>query len=310
MTGYSARSHQLAKSRTVHRSPRPWLAALLSLLQPGLGHLYLWRVRLAVTMWAISTAAGVVSLWTWTSARWIGVQLAVLLMVVAVNIAIASHAWWLAHSSRATVRPARARLVAVLVTVYAILFVASSVRQRWIRRNVIQPYRIGGGSMEPNLLAGDWVFVSHKREPPRRDRMAVFTAGADTVLLRIAGLPGDTLAMRDGVLMRNGARVDGFASATIGPDETADEFAWQSAHLLSTVDPRSYHPTTDNWGPLVVPPERLFMLGDNRHGSNDSRFSGFVATERVIGRPTEIYFSFDPLDHVTRWNRIGRRVDP
>jgi signal peptidase I len=52
------------------------------------------------------------------------------------------------------------------------------------------------------------------------------------------------------------------------------------------------------------------MLGDNRHGSNDSRFSGFVATERVIGRPTEIYFSFDPLDHVTRWNRIGRRVDP
>jgi signal peptidase I len=309
MTDYSARSHQLAKSHAGRRPPRPWLAAVLSLVQPGLGHLYLWRVRLAVAMWAISTAAGVVALWTWTSARWIAVQLAALLIVFAVNIAIASHAWWLARSSPATVRPARARLAAVLMTVYAILFVASSVKQRWTRQNVIQAYRIGSGSMEPNLLAGDWVFVSHKHESLQRDRMAVFTAGADTVLQRIAGLPGDTLAMRDGILLRNGARVDGVASVTVGPDATADEFAWQSAHLPSSVDPRGYHPTTDNWGPLVVPPERLFMLGDNRHGSNDSRFSGFVATDKVIGRPMEIYFSYDPLDHVPRWNRIGRRVD-
>jgi signal peptidase I len=139
--------------------------------------------------------------------------------------------------------------------------------------------------------------------------LVVFARLGDTVIKRIAGLPGDTLQMRDGILFRNGITVNDSATITSGPDAGAEEFAWQGAHLTSIVDSRSYHPTIDNWGPLVVPDHRLFVLGDNRHNSEDSRYYGFISTDSVTGHPTQVYFSRDPERRVTRWNRFGHRLD-
>jgi signal peptidase I len=135
---------------------------------------------------------------------------------------------------------------------------------------------------------------------------------------RLVGLPGDTVAMRDGTLVRDGkAQVEPYVTHTEpNSDPGGEEFAWQRDFLVTqNAGPSSYHPTRNNWGPLVVPPKHYFMLGDNRDNSLDSRYWGFVPDSLVLGSPIVVYYSYEPdsaatfdwLTHV-RWNRLGERV--
>ena len=86
---------------------------------------------------------------------------------------------------------------------------------------------------------------------------------------------------------------------------------WQSNHLIAS-EPRQYHPTRDNWGPIVVPEGRYFVLGDNRDNSEDSRYWGFVSRDEIRGRPLVVYYSYKasrdealPWLSRVRWGRIG-----
>jgi signal peptidase I len=134
------------------------------------------------------------------------------------------------------------------------------------------------------------------------------------VLKRVVGLAGDTLSMSNGVLTRNGVAVDEpfmqlIDSSTAAGEDLHQGRPWQLAHLIPTRG-HAYRPTTRTWGPIVVPNDSLFVLGDNRDNSFDSRFWGAVSTHQVRGHPLVVYFSWDshgigPLP--IRWNRIGRR---
>jgi signal peptidase I len=147
-------------------------------------------------------------------------------------------------------------------------------------------------------------------------------------------MPGDTLEMRAGDLVRNGEILkEKYVSHTSpGSDVSDDEFNWQQAYLLSahhpvSSSPRSpmsvaslearpgYHPSRNNWGPLIVPEKNYFVLGDNRDNSLDSRYWGFVADSLVRGQPMVVYYSYDPdgavkLDWLTRvrWKRFGEMI--
>ena len=196
---------------------------------------------------------------------------------------------------------------------------------------LVKAFRISSGSMERTLLVGDFLFVNKAlygaqvpliggRMPavrqPRRGDIVVFRSPIeDSVLVkRLIGLPGDTVAMQQGQLIRNGLKVvEPYASytAAAADAEVGDpEMGWQRRHLAGT-DPATYRPTVRTWGPLVVPPDSLFMLGDNRDGSRDSRFWGFVPRDNVQGSPLIVYFSYDPghwrpLPFLTaiRWKRL------
>jgi signal peptidase I len=87
---------------------------------------------------------------------------------------------------------------------------------------------------------------------------------------------------------------------------------WQQDYLLPGVDPETYAPTRDQWGPLVIPEDRYFMLGDNRDSSLDSRYWGLLERWRLEGRASFIYFSYNrgsarPFSWLreVRWGRIG-----
>jgi signal peptidase I len=205
-----------------------------------------------------------------------------------------------------------------------------------LRVFIVEAFKIPSGSMERTLLVGDFLLVNKvvygaevpglgRRLPalrtPARGDVIVFEWPKDrskNFVKRLVGLAGDTLAMRDGVLIRNGvALAEPYVShSDPAADPVWEEFRWQSDFLVRTAGAAiSYHPSRNNWGPLVVPEGQYFVLGDNRDNSLDSRYWGFVPDSLLRGRPEVVYFSFSPdssndfawLTHV-RWTRLGERV--
>ena len=133
-----------------------------------------------------------------------------------------------------------------------------------------------------------------------------------------AAVAGDTIFMRAGVLHVNGMpQPQGFPfTDNIKGDGTyvSQLFEWQKAFELrgSHFGEPPAQPALDDWGPLVVPPKHLFMLGDNRYDSKDGRYWGFVPRENVRGRPLFVYYSYRddsdrPWPAITdiRWGRLG-----
>jgi signal peptidase I len=99
-------------------------------------------------------------------------------------------------------------------------------------------------------------------------------------------------------------------------DPTSDEFSWQTKLGVKTAEAAPVTtPSRNNWGPIVVPTNEYFVLGDNRDNSLDSRYWEFVPDSLIRGRPMFVYYSYDPdsLDRMSwltriRWTRIGERV--
>ena len=201
----------------------------------------------------------------------------------------------------------------------------------FIRTFFIEAFRIPSGSMEPTLLVGDFLFVNKLAygphipftninlpgySEPKRGEIAVYRSpdasdGHPTVVKRIVGLPGDTLHMRSALLHVNGiAQRQGYgADVGLAQDTYDPAFVWQRQYALgrSRFGGAPATPTHDNWGPIVVPANHFFTLGDNRYNSKDARYYGFVPRENLRGRPLFIYFSIDWESFDARWSRIGLR---
>jgi len=99
-------------------------------------------------------------------------------------------------------------------------------------------------------------------------------------------------------------------------DPAFHDFDWQRDYLIAgPMSTAQYLPSRNNWGPLLVPEGKYFVLGDNRDNSLDSRYWGFVADSLVKGRPFVVYYSYSPdsvdtfawLTHI-RWTRLGERI--
>ncbi|MFW6201236.1 MAG: signal peptidase I [Gemmatimonadota bacterium] len=206
-----------------------------------------------------------------------------------------------------------------------------------IRTFVVEAFRIPTGSMENTLLVGDFLLVNKavyggeipgtdvtlpSFDVPHRGDVIVFFPPHEpdkNYVKRLIGVPGDTLWMRDQTLYRNGRAIREPYVRHSDPSGRQDMFVpsmlWQRRYLASGIDPGRYRPTRDNWGPIVVPRDRYFVLGDNRDDSEDSRYWGFVGKEAVKGQPLFVYYSFDPTSirpfpwlSGIRWGRIGNSI--
>jgi signal peptidase I len=176
----------------------------------------------------------------------------------------------------------------------------------FIRTFVIQAYKIPSGSMKPTLLIGDHILVSKFNYgvklplirstvipvgAPKRGDIIVFIYPEDRskdFIKRLIGVPGDTVEVRNKKVLLNG-------------------LPWNDAHGVhvdNLIIPGSVQPR-DNFGPVTVPEGSLFVMGDNRDESYDSRFWGFVPMKDVLGKALIIYWSWNQEDHDVRWNRLG-----
>ncbi len=203
-----------------------------------------------------------------------------------------------------------------------------------IRAFLIQTFVITSGSMEDTLLVGDMLVVNRAALGSRipgtslripgyshveRGQIIVFDPPHEDdlkLVKRLIGLPGDTLAMRDKVLYVNGEpREEPYVRHVDPGDETHPWMEWQASYLPADVSPETYRPTRDNWGPIVVPGDHYFMLGDNRDTSLDSRYWGFLERWRLEGRAVFIYYSYEssslhpfPWLRDVRWGRVGTLI--
>lgn len=198
---------------------------------------------------------------------------------------------------------------------------------------LIQAYRIPSPSMERTLMVGDVLFVNKflfgakiplidVRTPavrePRRGDIVVFKSPIEDSMLvkRLIGVPGDTVEMRAGALFRNGQALQEAYAQSTAPTATVGEFtrremrSLQLPHYIGP-DPDGYLPDVHDWGPLVVPRDSLWMMGDHRDQSRDSRFWGLVPRKNVRGTPVLIYYSWDPSSYkplpflsAVRWSRL------
>jgi signal peptidase I len=204
-----------------------------------------------------------------------------------------------------------------------------------IRGFLLEAFTIPTSSMEGTLLVGDFLFVNKAlygaeipgtelRLPairnPEREDVVVFQPPHDPARVyvkRVVGVPGDTLEMRQKKLFLNGILQEEAYARHL--DERGDAvhpgMRWQSDFLAAARPARRYAPSRDNWGPLEVPPDKFFVLGDNRENSEDSRFWGFVGRDAIRGRPWIVYLSLKAEDGYSagwlrrvRWDRVGHLV--
>jgi signal peptidase I len=208
----------------------------------------------------------------------------------------------------------------------------------WIvlRSYLVEAFRIPSGSMENTLLIGDFLFVNKAAyggtlEIPltgirllsvpgysraHRDGIVIFRSVEDStpnldIVKRVIGEPGDTLRMVRDTIIRNGRRLEEPYALHIGsapidiPQQLAQMRERQLPHFIGT-DAAHYRPDTHNWGPIVVPPDSFWVMGDNRDDSYDSRFWGFLPRSHIEGRPLFIYFSVATDPFRIRWNRLFR----
>src|SRR5258708_33226943 len=140
-------------------------------------------------------------------------------------------------------------------------------------------------------MAGTGAGMPQFAEPSRGD-VVVFPYPRDPSLnfvKRVIGVGRDVVEMRDGTVLVNGRTITEPYVQRRDPwhDITSAEFNWQREYFTDTSleARRRYDPTRDTRGPLLVPPCRLFVMGDNRDNSSDSRYWGFVDAASVKVRP-------------------------
>lgn len=287
--------------------PRSGLAAaVLTFLAPGVGHVYAGNARRGIVAAPVSLVVSLAGLAGSMAAGTPALRIASVLLAPLALLAIIVDAWRTARNAdpdRPPRRYQRAWVYVALVLLPAFTIqplLLDALMARW------RAFHVPSIAMFPTIRDGDYVMAA--RRGVRIHRTAVITYamqdGGEAVS-RIVAVGGDTVSMRDGVLTVNGRREQGRTPLPI-QSYAPPEAQWQRAHLVG--DTAGYTPTLLTWGPLAVPAGHVFIVGDNRAQSLDSRYLGFIPAAEVTGRPVWIYFSREPLTGGIRWRRIGRSI--
>ncbi|MFA9561321.1 MAG: signal peptidase I [Nitrospirota bacterium] len=215
-----------------------------------------------------------------------------------------------------------------IIREYAEALIIAIILALTIRVFVVQAFKIPSGSMIPTLLIGDHILVSKLAygfqlpkdcefqvafppvtcysntivmdlDSPQRGDVIVFRYPDDEnkdFIKRVIGTPGDVIEIHNKQILVNGEHfIDKDFTQRVDP-----------GIIDGRINPR------DNLGPLTVPPDSYFVMGDNRDQSLDSRFWGFVKMNKIKGRAFLVYWSWNGQGSWTdwiRWNRIGKSIE-
>lgn len=291
---------------------KPLLALLMSFILPGFGQLYNGELNKAIWLllgFALLTVPAVALIALYLPTHWafpallVSIMLIILLwlygMLDAFRSARRQPDYVLKPWQTGSLYP----LVLIVCSVLALPFLTN-----YVRNNLVESLRVPSKSMEPTVLQGDILFADKRYNRPgfkqavKRGDIAIFVYPNDRTtyfIKRIIGLPGDKVAIKGAEVSINGKPLRSHTQPLehgLLVTETDGQASWQ----VFWNDTRLQLPQTE----LTVPPGQVFMLGDNRTDSNDSRFFGTVPLQDVIGKARQTWLSVSGNNIL--WERMGR----
>lgn len=286
------------QSELIKKSRKPWLAGVLSSIIPGVGHVYLGNFDRGVKFYAtiiliycLLLISGILPFPIFSLAF-----LLICFTIVYVYSIVDSVKLTRLIKSPYFLKPYNKWYIyfgAYLIIFYIVLPIAPKITKKM----VVQSYTISSGAMKSTLFIGDHFFVnkySYLFSQPKRGDIVLFPFPEDPskeLIFRVIGLSGDKIEIREKKL---------FINDRFYPEEYISNRDPDIIPLI--VKPRDFY------GPVIVPKDSLFLMGDNRDHSWDSRFWGFVKASSVKGKPENIYWSWDRNASSVIWNRIGKHI--
>ena len=278
---------------------RPWIAVLMTLLSRGLGHLYLGNPQRGLILFGIQECLFILFA---VSALIIVPNLVFLVFVLVCSIAYVgfcvADAVSIAKIKREHYELTKYNRWYFYVGYFIIFSIfVSALVSAGVKAYLIQAYKIPGGSMIPTLLIGDHLLANkfiYKTTEPKRGDIIIFPLPEDPSrewIKRVVAVEGDTIQMINQKVYINGKYID-------------EPYTQHTDTLVRAgqLEPR------DNFGPYLVHKGKLFVMGDNREQSFDSRFWGYVSRDTVKGKAMSLYWSWNSISTHVRWDRIGKPV--
>jgi signal peptidase I len=281
----------------INKPRKPWVAGLLTILTRGLGHLYAGNPKRGLILFGIEQCLLIVfavsaliiapNLVSMVLALIGGLAFTVFCVVDAVSIAkgkkenyeLAKYNRWFVYVGY----------------VVGLSFLVSTLLSAGVKASLVQAYKIPSGAMIPTLLIGDHLLANkfiYKTAEPNRGDIIIFPYPEDPsrdFIKRLIAVEGDIIEIKNKRLYINGKE--------------------QSEPYIINTDSGGQRDQRDNFGPVTVPPGKLFFMGDNRDQSYDSRFWGYVPKDTIKGKAMSLYWSWDNVKHAVRWDRIGKPVE-
>lgn len=282
-----------------NKNRNPWIAGIFTFFTIGLGHLYAGYSKRGIFLFSV----GQLALMTVTLLMiYYYPNAFVLLMVITFVVGYYGYciidAVILAKQKRYgyKLKNYNKWYVYLGCWVFATL-VINPVVGATIKSLYVQAYKIPAGSLEPTILVGDHILAKkwfEVRKGINRGDMIIFSYPKNKsidYIKRVIASGGDTIELRNKEVIINGKTIEEPYVIHTDPNIIPMEIA-----------PR------DNYGPVTVPENSFFVMGDNRDNSNDSRFWGYLDRESVKGKAYSIYWSWDKDQYRVRWSRIGKRI--
>ncbi|WP_088134884.1 signal peptidase I [Vibrio gazogenes] len=265
----------------VTKKRNPIWAALLSVLTPGLGHVYAGDLKKGLSLIGIEYGVILVAGIAGVLSTFYGIA-ALIVFFIGFYIFVIISSVRLALKNRQYPLQPYNRWYWYLAILMAVSLIANTL---FSARGAIlgyQTYQIPSRAMEPTLQAGDFITVNTRYHQPKVGDVIVFLYPKDRRILyvkRVAAVGDDTVSIHDGVVYRNGK-----------PEPS-----------LAVPEERRVRDISVSMNERRIPENELFVLGDWRDNSSDSRFWGTVPVNDVIGQVTQIWFADDT-------SRIGKTV--
>ncbi len=274
-----------------------WIAGIFAFFTIGLGHLYSGDIKKGVFLYLGQGVLSIIAVFiiiTIPKPSFLILGLSILLIYSLYNIV---DAMITARRNSASYQLKRYNKLPVYILVFALSnLLINPLFGSLVKKHIVASYKLPTGSMIPTILPGDQILANkyiYKFSKPITGDVVVFTTPHKKAIYikRIIGVGGDEIEIKDKKLFVNNILQKEIY--VIHGDKRV---------YTANLSPR------DNFGPYAIPENSVFLLGDNRDNSEDSRFWGTVDIKNVHGKVQNLYWSWDKRAMKVRWGRVFQGI--